>query len=242
LKTLLTYVLPLFIVGLLSCQKGSLKPTPNALGSVNAPSDSVRVNYKIVILGSSTAEGTGAIPIDSSWANKLKQKSRSFSVMNLSVGGYETYLAMPTGELTLGKPAPDTAHNITKTVAQHPDLVIMSFPSNDIARNYTDEEIIKNYRRLTSILEIANIPYLIFGTQPRNFSSMSQRLRLKVLNDKLKTIYLSNYYDFLAAMSTPSYEIIPDFSFGDGIHLNNKGHNLIFTGLLSTRQIQKIIK
>jgi acyl-CoA thioesterase-1 len=234
LRSPLYYIISLFfIVGLFSCQKDSIKPIiPDKL-EVVVPIDTIRHTKNIVILGSSSAFGTGCTPIDSAWANKLKDRFKNIKFTNLAVGGYVTYTALPTGDRTESRPTPDSSHNLTKALSFHPDLVLLSFPTNDIANGYSDAEIINNYERIVKVLTEAKISYLIFGTQPRDFAILSLRYRLKSLNEKLKNIYSSNYFDYLDSISTPSYEIRPEYSSGDGIHLNNKGHGIIFRQLLS---------
>jgi hypothetical protein len=86
------------------------------------PVPSCTQSYRVVILGSSTSLGTGASPIDSSWANKFRlfllQQNASNSFTNLSLGGFTTYSVNPTGYVPpAGKPAPDPARNITAALA-----------------------------------------------------------------------------------------------------------------------------
>ena len=57
--------------------------------------------YRIVVLGSSTAEGVGPENIDDAWVNLyreyLTQQDSRFEVINLAKGGYTTYDILPTG-------------------------------------------------------------------------------------------------------------------------------------------------
>jgi|SRR5665213_407986 len=191
----------------------------------------------VVILGSSTAEGVGANPIDSSWSYRLQaavnQNGIKANFVNLAFGGYTTYQAMPTGYNVSGRPAPDTARNITRALSYHPALVIIDFPSNDIADNYTDQEIVNNYNRMARMLDSAKVQYIIFSTQPRNFSDPNQRMRLKTLNDTVKSVYTYHVNDFLDQLSTSTYSIKPQYESGDGIHVNNAGHAVIFNATLN---------
>jgi acyl-CoA thioesterase-1 len=190
----------------------------------------------VVILGSSTAEGIGANPIDSSWAYRVQatvnQNGVKANFVNLAFGGYTTYQAMPTGYSVSGRPAPDTARNITKALSYHPALVIIDFPSNDIAANYTGQEIVNNYNRMTHMLDSAKVQYIIFSTQPRDFSDPNQRMRLKTLNDTVKSLYTYHVNDFLDQLSTATYSIKPEYEAGDGVHVNNAGHLVIFNATM----------
>jgi len=194
------------------------------------------VTPNIVILGSSTAAGTGANPIDSAWAFRLQatvnKTSKKANFINLAVGNYTTYHVMPSASNIEGRPAPDTARNITKALSYKPSLVILSFPSNDIAFNYSDDEILHNYAVLTHLLDSAKVQYIIFSTQPRNFTDVNQRMRLGTLNDKINSVYTYHTNDFLNALSVSNYMINPIYSSGDGIHLNNAGHAVIYNATL----------
>jgi len=191
----------------------------------------------VVILGSSTAEGIGADPPDSSWARRLDAAENKAGVkakfVNLAFGGYSTYEVSPTGSpVVAGRPVPDTARNVTKALSYNPALVIISLPSNDIAFNYSDDEILNNYAKITHALELAKVPYIIFSTQPRDFTDPSQRMRLKTINDKIKAVYTYHVNDFLDQLSTSTYSINPLYEAGDGIHVNDAGHTVIFNATI----------
>jgi len=204
----------------------------------------------IVIIGASTAAGTGATPIDSSWVNRLRlttaQNPKPLTYINLALGGYTTYQGMPTGfkPPVSGRPLPDTARNITKAISLHPNLVMITFPSNDVANGFADDEVINNYAKMVSLLDSAKVPFILFGTQPRNFgaSDSAKRLRLKTLNDKIKAIYTSRTNDYYNLLSTADFMIKPALSFGDGIHVNNKGHYIIMQTVLNHPIFQGVIQ
>ena len=92
----------------------------------------------IVVLGSSTAFGTGASPSDSSWVNRLQAAYRQntgdgidTNIVNLAVPGTNTYKAMPTGYIPPPlRDQPDPNMNITKALTYNPHIIIVNFPSN----------------------------------------------------------------------------------------------------------------
>ncbi|GAC1301439.1 MAG: hypothetical protein NVSMB24_04260 [Mucilaginibacter sp.] len=182
-------------------------------------------------MGSSTAAGNGATPPDSAWVNRVQatvnKNGTKANFINLAVPGYTTYQAMPTGYSAIYKPAPDTARNVNKALMIKPALVILNFPSNDVAEGYTDAEILNNYAVITHKLDSAKIQYIIFSTQPRDFPDPNQRMRLKTVNDKVIAVYTFHVNDFLDQLSTSTYSINPLYSEGDGIHINNAGHAII---------------
>ena len=204
-----------------------------------------KITPNVVILGSSTAAGEGVTPIDSSWVNRViatvSHDGVKANFTNLAVPGYTTYQAMPNGFSAASRPAPDTAHNISKALALKPTLVLISFPTNDIAANYTDDETLSNYATITHMLDSANVQYVIFSTQPRNFPTAAQRLRLKTFNDKAKAEYTVHYNDFLDQLSNPDYSIKTIYSAGDGIHLNNAGHTIIYNATMNQQVFRSSI-
>jgi lysophospholipase L1-like esterase len=222
-----------------ACQKTDLGLTNTlAVSQSAAPAT-------IVIIGASTAEGKGADPIDSAWVNRLRLTTaanpRPLTYVNLAKGGYTTYQGMPTGFSKPDRPAPDTARNVSKALSLHPDLVMITFPSNDIANGYASSEVISNYATITHVLDSAHVPYILFGTQPRNFSDSTRRIALKQLSTQIATSYGVNANDYFDQLSTADYMIQPALSFGDGIHVNNKGHYIVMQSVLNHPVFQGII-
>lgn len=200
----------------------------------------------VVILGSSTALGVGASTVDSSWAKIVQTTVNAHGVkanfINLAFGGYTTYDVMPTGFYVANRPTPDTTRNITKALSYKPSLVIISLPNNDIADTFTYQEILSNYTRLTSMLDSAKVPYLIFSTQPRDFADVNERMRLNVLNNDIINTYSGKVNNFLDQLSTSTFSIDSIYSAGDGIHLNNAGHRIIANATLKQPILLNIVK
>jgi len=229
------------------CSKLTDAPKPNNASTGSNGSASHNQTPTIVILGSSTAAGFGASCSDSSWANKLNvavntNGSTHAKFINLAYGGYTTYNVLPAGDVPDGKPSADTARNITKALSYKPSLVMISLPNNDVADGFTNAEIINNYKTLTHLLDSANVSYIIFSTQPRDFTDSNQRMQLKTLNDAVKQVYTSHVNDFLDALSTADYHIKPKLEYGDGIHLDDAGHTIIYNSVLKNPILQSVIK
>jgi acyl-CoA thioesterase-1 len=231
-----------------SCKKDSLTDDgfDPSVNPINIPAsldpDPVKqdtTNQYIVVIGSSTAAGYGASVRDSCWVAKLRNKlvgdNKRFKVINFGVGGYTTYKLMPTGYVSeiSKRPEVDTNRNVTAALKYRPALVIINLPSNDIAANFRDEEILKNYRTMIRTIASSRTEYIITGSQPRNFPGIEQRKRLKLLNDKMISEYPTHIDDYLKKVSTPTYGIQKYYSAGDGIHLNNNGHRVIYQSILN---------
>ncbi len=196
------------------------------------PSQLAAAKPVVVILGSSTAEGVGATPADSCWAGRLQTEifglNPKVRFFNLAMDGYTTYQAMPTGFSAPNRPSPDTTRNITKALSYKPTLVLISFPSNDISDGFSDSEIVGNYNVIAHKLDSAGVAFIIFSTQPRNFTDPVERMRLKTLNDTVNSVFTYRTNNFLDTLSTPTCDIKPRYDSGDGIHLDNAGHTIIY--------------
>lgn len=240
-KYLFYYLLLCVFIGGCSKNDGSDVTNPGTTDPDNTTGSAT-----IVIIGSSTAAGIGATPSDSAWVNRLRlatlDNKKSLYYINLAVSGYTTYEGMPSGYAVNGRRAVDTAKNITKALSYHPSLVMITYPTNDVAEGYTDEEVMRNYAEMVRLLDSAKINYLMFGTQPRNFEDAALRTRLKSLNDKIKTTYSAHYNNVYDSLATSDFYIRPEFSYTDGIHLNNKGHYFILTSVLANTIFKSIIK
>jgi acyl-CoA thioesterase-1 len=201
----------------------------------------------VVILGSSTAAGYGASRYDSCWVARLNKQllkdSVKIKVVNLSVPGYVTYHILPTGLISpAGRPQPDLARNLTQALTFKPLLIIINMPTNDISNSYTNNEIIGNYAQIVQGMEEKKVEYIITGTQPRNFPDIQMRQRLKELNNLLKPIYTNHYCDYLEKLSSSTYTIMDDYSAGDGTHLNDKGHKVVFEAINSFPLLNKTLR
>ena len=189
--------------------------------------------FHIVVLGSSTAAGAGASSSDSAWVNRyrnhLKTLNPGNTVTNLAQGGYNTYKLMPNGFVPpIGRPAIDTLKNITRALSLNPDGIIVNLPSNDVASGFSLAEQIFNMDSIFQTAQHAGIPIWICTTQPRNFS-VSQMQAQADMRDSIIDHYSPFVLDFWTGLALPNNSLDPFFDSGDGVHLNDKGHALIFT-------------
>jgi lysophospholipase L1-like esterase len=193
---------------------------------------------RLVVLGSSTSAGTGASVPDSAWVNRFqaayakdKTDNQDTAVINLAVGGYVTYKIMPNEYITpVGKPTADTAHNVTKALSYAPSIIIINLPTNDVGNGYSRAEFIGNLRYLYHYIQAAGVKPFITTTQPRSQYDSNYRSILHDMVDSIMTSFGNDAIDFWNGIATTDdlYNIKPEFNSGDGVHLNDKGHGLLF--------------
>ncbi|MEM6347868.1 MAG: GDSL-type esterase/lipase family protein, partial [Bacteroidota bacterium] len=191
-------------------------------------------------LGSSTAAGSGASSSDSAWVNRYRQYLQSINpdnqVVNLAQGGYNTYRLMPTGyQAPSGRPNPDPNKNITAGINENPDAIIINLPSNDVGAGFSVAEQLANFDTMVAHAQAANIPIWICSTQPRNFGNPNQLLAQAEVRDSINAKYAPFTIDFWTTIATANNTIEPAYDSGDGVHLNDDGHKILFQRVRDTQ-------
>jgi len=188
-------------------------------------------SFHVVVLGSSTAEGTGPSHPDSAWVARYREHLRtdrpSSRVTNLARGGYTTYHIQPDGFAPPpGRPAPDPERNISAAVRLRPDAIVVNLPSNDAAAGYGVDEQLANYARVLAVTDSAGVDVWIATTQPRNLAPAGRAL-LVAMRDSTLTRFGGRAIDFWSGVAAPDGAILPAADCGDGIHLNDAAHRLL---------------
>jgi len=186
----------------------------------------------VVVLGSSTAAGTGPSSIDSAWVNRytvyLQGLNPQNQVTNLGVGGTTTYHIMPDWFVPpAGRPLPTPNNNVTQAVSLGADAIIVNMPSNDAANNFATSEQLFNFATIVAVADSAGIPVWVCTTQPRNNFSAAQILVQTQVRDSVLAIYGPMALDFWSGAATVGNTINPIYDSGDGVHLNNAGHGIL---------------
>jgi len=202
--------------------------------------------YIIAVIGSSTAQGIGATPIDSSWVNLTKfyyQGSGQIdTIYNVALGGETTYAGMPSSFIPpANRPAPDTSTNVTKALSFNPDVVLVNFPTNDVAADYTLAETMSNLRTIYQTVIAAGKICFITTSQPRTSLSTSQQELLKTTRDSVLAEFGGfslNFYNPIVAAD--SLTINPIYNF-DGTHVNNAGHQQLFQVLKAASILSDVV-
>ena len=188
--------------------------------------------FHIVVLGSSTAYGDGA-SIGHSWValytSYLKKINKNYVVDNIAVPGTTTYSAQPDNYVPpKGRPAPLIGHNITTAIQLNADAIIINFPTNDVASDFTLTEQQNNFKRITTIAKNHNILVWVATTQPRDNFSAQQVSSQKKLFTWIQSFYKGHSIDFQNGLASDKDSILFKYNAGDGIHLNDAGHKVLY--------------
>ena len=197
---------------------------------------------KLVVIGSSTAFGTGAQPVDSSWVRRINYKykyeeSVVDTVYNLALGGYDPYHGLPSWYV----PAPfyslpDPLRNITKANSLSPDVIIVSFVSNNFqVGGLPMDSIMKALQLIKDSANKEGRLCFITTSQPRTQFDIPSRERLKVIKDSIINrfgFYAINFFDSI--VNTLDNTILPAYASPfDMVHLNNAGHFMLYKQVLA---------
>jgi len=197
----------------------------------------------VVILGSSTAAGTGPREIANAWVNRYLAYAESLHadnrVINLAKGGYTTYHLMPRDHLSPeGRPQPDPCRCITMALHLDPDAIIINLPSNDAAYGYSVEEQLANYDSILALAGRREIPVWITTTQPRNLT-IEGRNNLMAVRDSTDARFGGRAIDFWDGLAMEDGSIDPAFDSGDGVHLNDRAHLILFQRVVEAGLLQQ---
>lgn len=194
-------------------------------------------DYNIVVLGSSTAAGTGPSAQDSAWVwryrNYLNQMNTDFNVINLAVGGYMTSSILPENNLQ---------NNITKALSYNPDAIIINMPSNDAAQGVSVQTQMANYDRLAQLANTANVPLYVSTTQPRNFPNDPSKIQIQVdMVPATQAKFGSKTIDFWTGFPDETNQMKTIYNSGDGVHMNNLAHRILFQRVVGMNIDQAIL-
>jgi lysophospholipase L1-like esterase len=199
-----------------------------------------------VVVGSSTAYGTGANPIDSSWVRKfnayLLTQNAQVQIINIATLGLTSWDVSPSGTIVPYPFTVDTLRNITRALSYNPDAVILNLPSNDVARGIPTDSIHNNYNRIAAAANARNVPLWVTTTQPRDGLSPAEKILQMELRDWINTSYANKSVDFWSMVANPDGTINTLYSAGDGVHLNNYGHHVLFTRIVEEKIWDTICK
>lgn len=183
----------------------------------------------IVVLGSSTAEGVGPANKENAWVPRfskyLRKLDPKIKVMNLAKGGFQTTDILPEG---------DPEKNISKALSLDPDAIIINLPSNDAAQGHSAAEQLKNYQEILDSIR-KDIPIWVTTPQPRNFEKSKVQIQLDMVDSTYSLIDDPFFIDLWTCFADEKGLLKPEYDSGDGIHLNDDAHLIIFKRVLESQ-------
>ncbi len=199
-------------------------------------------SVKIVILGSSTAQGIGVSSYKESWAflynDYLHFLDSRISITNLAVAGFTTYYVLPNGS-TLPSNITykvDTLHNITAALNLHPDLIIINLPSNDTSSGYSADTQISNYKSIKMEADKTKTPLFFCSPQPNYYNQSGNSTQLSVFKMMIDSFGINNVIDYWNPLVDTNTNHLKDiYDSGDHTHPNFLGHNALFQSILKSK-------
>lgn len=190
----------------------------------------------VVVIGSSTAAGSGPSSSDSTWVNRYRKYLQNINpanqVTNLALGGTTTYHIMPSWFLTpTGKPAVTPAKNVTMALSLNPDAIIVNMPSNDGANGFDVNEQMSNFITLYNEADTAGVQMWVCTTQPKNTNTAKKIIQTEVRDSIL--IATTSAIDFWTTIVGTNNDIDTLYDSGDRTHLNNAGHRILYNRVVS---------
>ncbi len=199
---------------------------------------------RIVVIGSSTARGTGASVPDSGWVRLLSREYKCRmelvdTVFNLASSGTTFYHGMPDDCTPPPfRPSPLSANNVSRAVRllsslpnRSQGLVIVNYPSGGYD-TYSVEEIMTGLQTIYDTVMLAGNRCLISTTQPRSdaaFNTPAIRKKLADLKDSILLRFGPEHaVDFYEGLFNPADSSIrSDYAAGDNVHFNDAGHRVL---------------
>ncbi|WP_367390590.1 SGNH/GDSL hydrolase family protein [Lewinella sp. LCG006] len=200
--------------------------------------------FPIVVLGSSTAAGTGVSKPDSSWVNRWRawlNEDTRFELINLAKPGYTSYHVLPSGtaippQLSVSI---DSSRNITHALSYGPKVVLINMPSNDASYSIPVADQLHNFQQIMAAATFGGASAWITTTQPRKFNDTLKVQLQEIVRDSIECIYSTKAIDFWKGFANEDGTIKKIYDAGDYTHMNDLGHALLFKRILASGIVRK---
>jgi len=201
--------------------------------------------FHVAVIGSSTAAGSGPMYSDSTWVNRYRAYLQSINpnnqVTNLAIGGTTTYHIMPDWfTAPVGRPASNPNNNISQAIALGADAIIVNMPSNDTGNGFGTNEQMGNFHTLFNHGDSLGIPVWVCTTQPRNYGPAQIQIQVEV-RDSILAAFGPYAIDFWSQIALPNSTIDPQYDSGDGVHLNDAGHGILWSRVVQAQILANIV-
>jgi hypothetical protein len=195
--------------------------------------------YRLGVLGSSSANGTPYVPEDSAWRNLVKNYYRESGFIDtlhrIAASTMSCYHGMPTNYIPPpNRPLPNISYNITRLLTRtpQPTHIVVNYPSNGYDSMST-EEILFCLETIRNTANAQGVVCFIATTQPREdvnfFGSYEKRLILKKLRDTIMQHFGAYAIDLWTELADPvTLKRKPQYAYAlDLLHLNSAGHRAV---------------
>ena len=183
-------------------------------------------------MGSSTAAGVGASKV--AWASSLQATyaARSVRLINIARSWTVTYDGLPTASSTpAARPSPNPVDNVDAALANSPKLLLVAYPTNDTANDYSVEETVNNLLAIRAAAQARGTAVIIVSTQPRRLPA-AQLARLALIDARLSSTVSPCFVAVREALAGPDGTLAARYDSGDHIHPNDAGHAVIHAGVV----------
>lgn len=193
-------------------------------------------SFRLVVIGSSTAAGEGASQYENGWVSLLGESlsevvQADFDLANLSTGGLASDALVPGSGHDGG---------IDAALDEGPDLVLVALAgSNDLSAGTSRDEFLERLSAIRDAAEREAVPVFFVSTAPKDLSEDEQQALADwslAMRDEFEPCWVPHsaapyspcFIDVFDALANESLGIASEFGSGDGIHLNDEGHAVIF--------------
>ncbi|HKB54471.1 MAG TPA: SGNH/GDSL hydrolase family protein, partial [Ramlibacter sp.] len=137
------------------------------------------------------------------------------------------YSGLPTSSpLVAFRPPPDPTVNVDAAIARSPKLLLVAYPTNDTAGNFTVDETVHNLLTIRSAAQAKGISVIIVSTQPAALTA-AQLAVLPQIDARMSAAVAPCFAAVREALAGPDGRLNPIYDSGDGLHPNDAGHAVI---------------
>ena len=148
-------------------------------------------------------------------------------MVNIAKGATTTYAGLPTSSPpVVNRPPPDPTANVDAAIAQSPKLLLVAYPSNDTAGNFSVDETVRNLLTIRSTAQARGIAVIIVSTQPAALTP-EQLAVLPQIDARMSAAVAPCFAAVREALAGPDGRLSPVYDSGDGLHPNDAGHAVI---------------
>lgn len=195
-------------------------------------------NPLFIGIGSSTLEGIyGASSYNTSYAGLFQQQLTNIATgipvfANNALGGTNISQALPVGTAS----GINENRSITLALSANPSGIILGFASNEPTAGITPTQWKDYVVQFFNLAKQRNIPLFVVSPLPRTQYNSTQQQQLvdarNLIKSSIPDYAFIDMLDLLRDTSSANPATInPIYDSGDGIHVNDAGHNLIYTNL-----------